>query len=322
MPATKLRSLSSAIFEDSSWELVPRKGPSGGGSHSSGAGKSSSSGSSSKSSSSKGSAPPSYKSSTSTFRTSIGSNVAAYGSGSSTIKSIPAGIPFAGRQYDGGIRAQVYGSRRLGSGYPYGGGGFWIIGRPFPYGFWPIYYHPDYYGDNEYGPENNSSRPGGVESTAVVQSNSSSISNSTNTYQILGDADSVRAVLDALVFNCSVVNSTISSYDANAEGAPQPEQAVQYYRASSFVLFLDGYNNTAELASNQPASNTTASNVTADTPLPSGIDETFLTCLNDTIGNAVPMSNGLSLVLGAGAGAPIWSLLSLFWLLWVVGKHL
>lgn len=200
------------------------------------------------------------------------------------------------------------------------------MGRPFPFGFWPIYYHPYYYGDDEYGPENNSSRPGGAESTAVIQSNSTTLSNSTNTYQILGDSDSVRAVLDALVFNCSVVNSTISSYNANATGSPQPEQAIQYYRASSFVLFLDGYNNTAALASNQPASNTTASNVT-DTPLPSGIDETFLTCLNVTIGNAVPMTNdqssgALAGVLGAGVGAPIWSVLSLFWLTWMLGKHM
>ncbi|KZT50601.1 hypothetical protein CALCODRAFT_444370 [Calocera cornea HHB12733] len=270
--------------------------------------------------------PPAYHSSSSTFRSSTGAEVAAYGGGSTTIKSVPAGVPFAGRQYDGAIRPQVYGSRTLGSGYPYGGGGFWLVGRPFPFGFWPIYYHPYYYGDDEYGPENNSSRPGGAESVALVQSNNTAEPPG-NIYHILGDSDSVRAVLDALVLTCSAVNNSITPYNANATGAPQPQQAVQYYRASSFVLFLDSYNNTAALPANAPPSNTTASNVTADTPLPSGLDMTFLDCINSTIGDAVPMTNDQSSaaiagVLAAGVGAPMWGALSFFWLMWVMCRHL
>ncbi|KZO99187.1 hypothetical protein CALVIDRAFT_473861, partial [Calocera viscosa TUFC12733] len=212
----------------------------------------------------------------------------AYGAGNSIIKTIPAGVPFTGRSYDGGLRPQVYGSRTLGSGYPYGGGGFWLGGRPFPFGFWPIYYHPSYYGADEYGPENNSSRPGGAECFAVIQSNNTD-EPANNLYHILGDDDSVRAVLDALVFNCSAVNSTVSPYISNTTGAPQPQQAMQYYRASSFVLFLDSYNNTAALPAYAPLSNSTAGNLTADTPFPNGLDMTFLNCINETIGNAAPM---------------------------------
>ena len=62
--------------------------------------------------------------------------------------------------------------------------------------------------------------------------------------------------------------------------APSPGEVVQYYRASSVALTLDGYNNTAALSGD--------ANATA-VPLPSNIDTTLLTCLNDTIGEAVPL---------------------------------
>jgi hypothetical protein len=55
---------------------------------------------------------------------------------------------------------------------------------------------------------------------------------------------------------------------------------VQYYRASSVALSLDGYNNSAVFA---------PENSTADTPLPSSVDTNLLDCLNGTIGLAVPL---------------------------------
>jgi hypothetical protein len=70
-----------------------------------------------------------------------------------------------------------------------------------------------------------------------------------------------------------------------------PEQAVQYYRASSFALTLDGYNNTASLASNQPPDNNTAPPVMADTPLPTSLNTTFLQCVNATTAFALPVVN-------------------------------
>jgi hypothetical protein len=63
-----------------------------------------------------------------------------------------------------------------------------------------------------------------------------------------------------------------------------PEEVLQYYRASSVVLLLYGFdscvlNGTQNL-------NTSVAPVIS---LPNGIDTTLLTCLNDTIGRAVPL---------------------------------
>lgn len=112
------------------------------------------------------------------------------------------------------------------------------------------------------------------------------------TYRILGDSSSVLSVLIALIANCSVANSSssISAYTPSPSTWPLPEQIIQYYRASSFSLSLDGYNNTAALPSNMPASNSSAPiPLDQDTPLPSGLNTTFLTCVNTTIGASVPL---------------------------------
>ncbi|KAJ7302719.1 hypothetical protein DFH08DRAFT_1089644 [Mycena albidolilacea] len=59
---------------------------------------------------------------------------------------------------------------------------------------------------------------------------------------------------------------------------PTTQEVVQYYRASSVALMLDGYNNTAYFLTS-----------TDDTPLPESVDKEFLACLNFTIGAAVPL---------------------------------
>jgi hypothetical protein len=64
---------------------------------------------------------------------------------------------------------------------------------------------------------------------------------------------------------------------------------VQYYRASSFSLSLDTYNNTGSLISNQSKDNSTAPPVLVDTPLPTGLNMTFLSCVNATIGLSIPL---------------------------------
>ena len=69
-------------------------------------------------------------------------------------------------------------------------------------------------------------------------------------------------------------------YNGSTTSDPQPEQAVQYYRASSVVLTLYGYNNSAALSDN--------ANATV-TPLPTDIDMALLSCLNATIGDGVPL---------------------------------
>ena len=143
------------------------------------------------------------------------------------------------------------------------------------------------------------------------------ISNSTNTtFHLLADNSTVTSLISSIDANCSSSLSSSSSsssspYNDSNPASPQPESAIQYYRASSVVLTLDGYNNTATDSSNPD---------TTDTPLPTNIDTTLLNCLNSTIGQAVPLIDGaLSISLSRhGMGV-----LGLFWVVWfVVGNAL
>ena len=140
-------------------------------------------------------------------------------------------------------------------------------------------------------------------------------SNSPNTtFHVLADNSTVLSLITSIAANCSSSLSSSSStspqaYNASAPEAPQPEQAIQYYRASSIVLTLDGYNNSAtDMLNSNP--NATL----ADSPLPSGIDTTLLDCLNQTIGLSAPLVSGAG--LRWSTGAPGTSLLGLLWLVW------
>lgn len=133
-------------------------------------------------------------------------------------------------------------------------------------------------------------------------------SNTTNTvYRIVSDNATVIALITDITANCSSSlssssSTTPSSLNASAP-APQPEQVVQYYRASTVSLSLDGYNDTTALGDDATA---------ADIALPSNIDDTLLDCLNQTIGLAVPLVDG---------AAPRWAspnvgFIGLFWVIW------
>lgn len=149
------------------------------------------------------------------------------------------------------------------------------------------------------------------------------------TYRLVGDNSSVVVVFDALVANCSVARtysnsglSPFSSFSPSSSSYPLPEQIVQYYRGSSFALSLDGYNNTAALPSNMPASNTSSLSQILDTTLPPMLNMTFLECLNATIGSSIPLVDPLSkpgLSAGAIAGIVIGSVFGFIVLiaLWV-----
>lgn len=140
---------------------------------------------------------------------------------------------------------------------------------------------------------NETQRPGGNLVSAIVQPSW----NTSITYRLLGDNSSVTAVFDALVANCSVVNSSsaITAYTPSPSTWPLPEQIIQYYRASTFALSLDGYNNTASLPANMPANNDTAPwPLSQDSPLPAGLNNTFLVCVNTTAGASVPLVDAAS----------------------------
>lgn len=116
-------------------------------------------------------------------------------------------------------------------------------------------------------------------------------------FNLIGDEESLRSVLDVLVSSgCDVSNLTIVPYDLTNTSQPQPESVVQYYRASSFALTLDGYNNTAASPANMPPDNSTAPPNVADTPIPTNhTDMNFLSCINGTIGDSVPILDGAAL---------------------------
>ena len=138
-------------------------------------------------------------------------------------------------------------------------------------------------------------------------------SNSTNTtFHIISDNSTVASLVTSITANCTTFLATNSSsnftpqpFNTNSTDAPKPEQVIQYYRASSTVLTLDGYNNTATLSDN--------GNVT-DTTLPSGIDTNLLDCLNQTIGAAVPLIDAAP---GFAVSVQGISAVGFFWVVWL-----
>jgi hypothetical protein len=139
------------------------------------------------------------------------------------------------------------------------------------------------------------------------------VSNSTGTtFHLLSDNSTVASLISSVDANCSSHLTSSSStspspFNASDPGSPQPQQAVQYYRSSSVVLTLDGYNNSATFSSSP--------NTTADSPLPSGIDTTLLDCLNSTIGQAAPLIDGASSQFTSPSCVGLVGFIWIFWLL-------
>lgn len=141
------------------------------------------------------------------------------------------------------------------------------------------------------------------------------VSNTQNTtFYLVSDNDTATTMVPILQQNCSsVLNSGISNtpvpYNINDSNSPKPEETVQYYRASSAALMLDGYNNTAQLSDDTSL---------PDVPLPSNIDMNLLACLNDTIGAAIPLVDAASpTAWNFGVTGSAYTVTS-FWLLYYV----
>ncbi|KAF8650225.1 hypothetical protein AX16_005340 [Volvariella volvacea WC 439] len=211
-----------------------------------------------------------------------------YSNGGGSVSTIPTGQPFAGRPIGGGTRAQVYGTGQYGSGYP-GAAGSTVAGRGLPFYFWPIawggaggvYYAHHNNHDDQLGGAGNGDRPGGQLATAFW------ISNSTNsTFRILADNFTVTELIADIQLQCNSSflsnSSTNATIYTNDTAIPSFEQVIQYYRASTVALTLDGYNNSAVFGSEG----------TPNSPLPNNTDMTLLNCLNETIGTAVPLVDG------------------------------
>jgi len=115
--------------------------------------------------------------------------------------------------------------------------------------------------------------------------------------------------------NCSSRLSSTSvqgplQYTNDATNFPQPENVIQYYRASSLALTFDGYNNSAATYAVQEGS-------VGDLPLPGTMDVLLLDCLNQTIGLAAPLIDGANLQFQGNIG-----LLGVFWVLWFLFGNL
>lgn len=128
-----------------------------------------------------------------------------------------------------------------------------------------------------------------------------------STYRVVADNSTITSLIEDIKSNCS---SSLANHDSivastynDSLSSPKPEQAVEYYRASSVVLTLDNYNNTGALEAEG----------TPDMPLPSPIDTTLLTCLNETIGASVPLVDGANLRWSAPPGMGLIGLVYLIW---------
>ena len=133
-------------------------------------------------------------------------------------------------------------------------------------------------------------------------------------FYLVTDNDTATAMVPILQQNCSsVLNSGVSNtpvpYSISDPNFPRPEETVQYYRASSAALMLEGYNNTAQLSDNTSL---------PDTPLPSNIDMNLLVCLNETIGAAIPLVDAANpTAWNSGIAGSAYTVTS-FWLLYYV----
>ncbi|TFK46475.1 hypothetical protein OE88DRAFT_1667450 [Heliocybe sulcata] len=146
------------------------------------------------------------------------------------------------------------------------------------------------------------------------------------TLHIIADNSTVVSLLSSIL-NCSSLLTTTTSpppvpYNGSSSYPPKPEQAIQYYRASSIVLTLDGYNDTAALADTSGTSQ-------SDVPLPSWVNTNMIDCVNQTIGAAAPLINGdnapatspASVSASTRLGAPdlqVTTIASLGWLLYAL----
>jgi len=138
-----------------------------------------------------------------------------------------------------------------------------------------------------------------------------------STFHIVADNSTITELMADIAADCGgLINNSTSTVPGTRNATamsnssttqPQPESSVQYYRASSISLTLDGYNNTAALSDND--------NATAD-PLPNNYDGSLLACLNTTIGEAALLVDGSAALfllpgwLMLGVGVSVGALMS------------
>ena len=132
--------------------------------------------------------------------------------------------------------------------------------------------------------------------------------NATAPYILLGDRDSVSAIVAQLQNICSINIISNDAINFDSPNVVVPEQIVQYYRSSSLALALTSYNNSASSLFNAPQTSDSLPNNTQDTPLPTGTDLIFLACLNNSVAESAPLMDATDTPLanhGLKLGSPI-----------------
>lgn len=221
----------------------------------------------------------------------------------------------------GGTRAQVVGTPRFASGYPYYVNNPQTRGvyfNPFPFGFWPIYWYGHGYSE-EYGYNRSvaDQRPGGNLSMVNLAPasgsswNTSAVNGINETYWMVGDLDTVTTLLSLLVdpqggttdpYGCSVQNSTIEPFNSTDPSLPfHFANVLQWYRSSSYALAYTGYNNTYAFA---PLNESTTLDQASPYPQEQ-LYSPFLQCINNTLITAIAILDGNPPGLSGGAIAGI-----------------
>ena len=129
------------------------------------------------------------------------------------------------------------------------------------------------------------------------------------TLHVVADNSTVHSLIESVATKCALANTALTAVplsNTSVTDQPRPEQAVQYYRASSAVLTLDGYVNAATFDSDANATNT---------PISGNLDFGFINCVNQSIGSTIPLveSNG-----ALGSAQHFAGISGLLWLGWLV----
>jgi hypothetical protein len=153
-------------------------------------------------------------------------------------------------------------------------------------------------------PVRQTTRPGGPMTQAFFVSVNHNFS---STFNVISDNTTILALINSINASCLVAYN--SSYTTVAVDPSQlfPEQAVQYYRASSIVLTLPSYNN-----SGAPSNDDS----TPDAPIPDSVDTVLLYCMNQTIGASAPLIVSSSSGGSWTAASPSVTPIGLVWAAW------
>jgi len=196
-----------------------------------------------------------------------------------------------------------------GSGYPnattdgVNGRDLLYFFHPLSYGQYPGYGSLDIY-NQEYGPPDNKRRPGGPLYYVTIRPPASLMTGPfpeipPMTLFVIADKPTLNYIKASIQQSYSTSDdnwwfsvervkiSKQKKFKGPAEdpNGPAPEQAVVYYRGNSVVLSLLGYNNTAQFSDCTLQNSTNLIN----SPLPSVTSTPFFQCINETLGEHIPL---------------------------------